>query len=118
MSKKASLTAFSSKTIGYNYTEFKIVLTSTATKVDDGFMALARVKALDGEDLVTIPRRMVFAQGTPPAALVAGASMGDTFRALGIPRLNLERLMEKAKSGQSVAVQAPYEMIIVGLTKS
>ena len=117
VTKKASLTAFSSKTIGYNYTEFTIVLTSTAKKVDDGLMALARVKSLDGQELVNIPRRMVFAHGTPPAARVAGASKGDTFRALGIPRLNLERLMEKARSGKSVAVQAPYEMIVVGLTK-
>lgn len=118
VTKKASLTAFTSKTIGYNYTEFNIILTGAAKAVDDGFMVLAKVADLKGTVIVETPRRMVIVGDTPPAALIATAKKGSTFRALGIPRLNLERLMDKAKSGQSVDVQAPYEMIIVGLTKS
>ncbi|MEO8679857.1 MAG: hypothetical protein ABI665_12465 [Vicinamibacterales bacterium] len=117
VTKGASFTSFEAKTIGYNYTEFTIVLTSVAKKVDDGYMALARVAGLDGTMLVNSPRRMVFAEGTKPAALIATAKAGAKFRTLAIPRLNLERLMEKAKNGESIDVQGAYEMIVVGLTK-
>jgi hypothetical protein len=118
VAKGQSFTSFETKMIGYNYTEFIMVLTSAAKKVDDGSMALARVADLDGKIIVNSPRRMVFADDTPPAALIAKAKAGARFQALGIPRLNLERLMLKAEAadGESVDVKGAYEMIVVGIT--
>jgi hypothetical protein len=113
-----AFTSFESKMIGFNYVDFTIVLTGPPKKVADGFMVLARIGDLDGKIIVNTPRRMVIAGDTAPAALIQTAKKGATFTALGIPRLNLERLMEKAETGKSVPVQGAYEMIIVGLTKS
>jgi hypothetical protein len=118
VTKRTSFTSFESKMIGFNYVDFNIVLTGAPKKVADGFMVLAKVADLDGKIIVNTPRRMVIAGDTAPAALIQIAKKGATFKALGIPRLNLERLMEKAEAGKSVPVQGGYEMIIVGLTKS
>jgi hypothetical protein len=113
-----SFTSFDAKMIGFNYVDFNIVLTGAPKKVADGFMVLARIADLDGKIIVNTPRRMVIVEDTAPAALIQTAKKGAAFKALGIPRLNLERLMERAETGKSVAVQGAYEMIIVGLTKS
>lgn len=118
VTKRKSFTSFEAKTIGFNYVDFNIVLTGAAKKVADGYMVLAKVADLDGNIIVHTPRRMVIAADTAPAALIQTAKKGSTFKALGIPRLNLERLMEKAEPRKSVAVQGAYEMIIVGLTTS
>ena len=104
--------------IGFNFVDFMIVLTGATKKVADGFMVLAKIADLDGKIIVNSPRRMVIAGDTQPAALIQTAKKDATFKALGIPRLNLERLMEKAKTGKPIPVEFPYEMIIVGLTKS
>ena len=113
-----AFTSFQAKTIGFNYVDFRIVLTGAPKKVTDGFMVLAKVANLDGKIIVNSPRRMVIAGGTPAAALIATAKKDATFTVLGIPRLNLERLMEKSEAGESIPVQAAYEMIIVALTKA
>lgn len=118
VTKGPSFTSFDAKMIGYNYTEFILILTSAATEVADGYMALAKIADLDGKILVNSPRRMVFTGGTRPAALIATAKKGSRFQALGIPRLNLERLMAKAESGESIDVRGAYEMIIVGITEN
>jgi hypothetical protein len=119
VAKGQTFTSFDAKMIGFNYTEFIMVLTSAAKTVDDGLMALAKVADLDGKIVVNTPRRMVFAAGTPPAALIAKAKKGAKFQALGIPRLNLERLMTKAEAadGEAVDVQGAYEMIVVGISE-
>jgi hypothetical protein len=119
VAKGRSFTSFDTAMIGFNYTEFIMVLTSAAKKVDDGMMALAKVADLDGKIVVNSPRRMVFVAGTRPAALIAKAKAGSKFRALGIPRLNLERLMQKAEAanGDAVDVRGAYEMIIVGISE-
>lgn len=117
VTKGSSFTSFEAKTIGYNYTEFTMILTSVAEDVVDGSMALAKIADLSGNIIVSSPRRMVFVKGTKPAAIIATAKKGNRFRALAVPRLNLERLMEKAKSGKSVNVQGAYEMIIVGISQ-
>lgn len=116
VTKQGAFTSFEAKTIGYNYVEFRFTLTSAPKVVDDGVMALATVSTVDGKTVLTsTPRRMVCAEGTPPAAIVGKAKKGVSFRALGIPRLNLERLAAKAKPGESIDVQAPYEMIVVAI---
>ncbi len=117
VTKGASFTSFEAKKIPYNYTEFTMILTSAAKAVDDGYMALAKIADLDGKVLVNSARRMVFVGGTRPAQLVATAKKGTKFQALGIPRVNLERLMAKAENGESIDVLAAYEMIIVGITE-
>lgn len=117
VTKGPSFTSFEAKKAVYNYAEFTMILTSAAEEVEDGYMALATIADLDGKVIVSTPRRMVFATGTRPAELVATAKKGAKFRTLGIPRLNLERLMEKAKNGESVSVQGAYEMIVVGITE-
>jgi hypothetical protein len=60
---------------------------------------------------------MVIAADTPAATLVEHAATGAKFTALGIPRVNLERLAaEAAKSpGTTVTVDAAYEIVIVAL---
>lgn len=120
VNKGSAFTSFEAKMIGFNYTEFTMILTSAPKKVDDGFMALAQVADLDGKILVSTPRRMVFVGDTEPAKIIAKAKKGAKFQGLGIPRLNLERLMVKANEnkGQPVDVKGAYEMIIVGITKS
>lgn len=116
VTKQGAFTAFEAKRIVYNYVEFRMTLTSAPTIVEDGVIALATVSTVDGNTtLSATPRRMVFAANTPPADRVRTAKKGVSFRALGIPRLNLERLAEKAKPGESIDVLAPYEMIIVAL---
>ena len=103
----------------YNYANFRLVLTSAPEKVSDGFMVLAHVTKTKGKVLVTIPHRMVIAGDTAAAGLIAKAKKGDRFDALGIPRLNLERIMHLADEadGEPVVVTVPYEMIIVALSK-
>ncbi len=116
VTKQGAFTAFEAKTIGYNYVDFRFTLTSAPKEVDDGVMVLATVSTVDGKTVLSAtPRRMVFVKNTPPAALVGKAKKGVSFRALGIPRLNLERLSAKAKPGESIDVQAPYEMIIAAI---
>lgn len=115
VTKQGAFTSLEAKTIGYNYVDFNLTLTSLPKLVDDGVMALATVSTLSGKTIVTTPRRMVFAANTPPAELVLKGKKGATFRALGIPRLNLERLSAKAVPGESVDVIGGYEMIIVAL---
>jgi len=118
VTRQKTFTSFDAKMIGFNYVDFNIVLTGAAKKVDDGFMVLAKIADLDGKIIVNTPRRMVIAGNTPPAALIQTAKKGSTFKALGIPRLNLERLMEKSELGESIPVQGAYEMIVVALTKT
>ena len=120
VTKGASFTSFDAKMIGFNYTEFIMILAGNPKAVDDGFMVLAQVADLDGNVIVTSPRRMVFAGDTPVAELIAKAKKGARFQALGIPRLNLERLMLKAEAaaGEPVDVVGAYEMIIVGMSES
>jgi hypothetical protein len=119
VNKGTAFTSLEAKMIGFNYTEFIMILTSAPKKVDDGVMALAQIADLSGTILVSTPRRMVFAGNTAPATIVAKAKKGAKLQALGIPRLNLERLMVKADEakGEAVDVKGAYEMIIVGITK-
>jgi hypothetical protein len=114
-------TTISASKVGYNYAEFQIQLSAAPTASDDGgFLVLARVMedAEEPVDAVPDPRRMVFAPGTPPAALVATCTAGALLHVLGIPRVNLERVSFMAAQqpqGQPFQVQLPYEMIVVAV---
>jgi hypothetical protein len=105
------------KKVGFNYVGFDIELTQKPKKVADGFIALARV--LDGqgdEEMATGVRRMIFVEGTPAAATIAGAKKGDRFEILGIPRINLNAVLALVAKHGTKTITAPlqYEMIVVG----
>jgi len=102
----------------YNYVGFDIELTQNPKKVSDGVIALARVLTGDGDEQAADgPRRMIFVAGTAAAAKIKGATAGDRFEVLAVPRINLKSvlaLVAKHKTAQFEA-QLPYEMIIVGV---
>jgi hypothetical protein len=61
----------------------------------------------------------VFAKGTAAANtfLSMNPKKGTAIRVVGIPRVNLDQLMDEAEGspGQEVAVHGTYEIIIVGI---
>ena len=111
-------TSINAKKALYNYAEFVIELAGQPKQTADaGWMVLAMVEDDEGMELVPRPRRMVFAPGTRPAEIIAGASAGDRFRVLGIPRVNLERLMAAGNQqpGVPVSLKGAYEMVVMGV---
>lgn len=107
-----------SKKLKYNYVEFDIELTHAPKAVSDGFIASARITVDDGDETVVEgERRMIFVAGTKAAEAIADASAGDRFTVLGIPRINLKRVLTLvAQHGTSqFETGLPYEMIIVGV---
>jgi len=105
-----------SKRVVYNYVRFEIELEATPTKVDDGLIVNASI--VDGDqNIVPGTRRMIFVDGTPPALAVANASGGDRFEVLGIPRVNLKRVMDLVQQNgtKQFKTSMPYEMIVVGI---
>lgn len=104
--------------LGYNYVRFKIVLNESPFRVQDGYLVMAQV--LDrADELLVRNRRMVFANGTPPADRVSGRQAGDTLEVLGIPRINLAILSWRVRTGPTrpevLSWNLPYEMIVVGV---
>jgi hypothetical protein len=118
--KMASFTTISSTTVGFNYTEFDAELAGTPVDVNDAIFALARVlDKKNGTAVTAAPRRLVFAKGTAAANTFLGINpkKGTAIRVLGIPRVNLDQLMDEAQAspGEEVAVRGTYEIIIVGI---
>jgi hypothetical protein len=111
--RQATFTSITATKAVYNYAAFPLTVAGPPQKVADGFMVLATI---DG--VVNDLRRMVIADGTPPAALIQHATTGSRFVALGIPRVSLERIDAQTlkNPGKKVVVPAAYEMIIVALT--
>jgi hypothetical protein len=112
-----SATQISTTKAGYNYAEFFIQLQGPPQQVDDGFMALASVVDQEGNPIVSDARRMVFVNGTAPAAVLQNPDGGGPLHMLGMPRINLERISFSMQSsgGVPVTIPLPYEMIIVGV---
>ncbi|MGH9314840.1 MAG: hypothetical protein ACRD1S_16780 [Vicinamibacterales bacterium] len=112
-------TSIASTKAVFNYAHFHMVMTSGAKAINGGLVANANVVLPDGTSLVASPRRMVFVGGTQPAAIAAKAKPGDRFEAIGIPRVNLDRVWAMAKNaaGQAVDVKGAYELIIVGIVE-
>jgi hypothetical protein len=118
--KMASFTTISSTKVGFNYTEFDAELAGTPVDVNDAIFALARVlDKKNGTAVTAAPRRLVFAKGTAAANAFLGLSpkKGTAIRVVGIPRVNLDQLMDEAEGspGQEVAVRGTYEIIVVGV---
>lgn len=80
-------------------------------------MVLATIQDRDGAMLVSTPRRIVAAPNTTPANAVKVLKAGSRLHVIGIPRVNLERLMAEASKagGGSVTVRSAYRMILVGV---
>lgn len=71
------------------------------------------------QELTPRPLRMVFVKDTPPARVLRQAAQAQrTLHAVGIPRINLARVVELTKSGSDrrSAIHLPYEMIIVAVS--
>ena len=113
-----STTTVVSPGLGYNYVEFQMELAEKPFRVQDGSFAYAKVQAWNGH-LLLRKKRMVFVKDTPPELAVRAAGVGDCFRVLGIPRLDLALVSWRARNSQSnpdvLSWNLPYEMIVVGV---
>jgi len=99
----------------YNYVEFRLEVAGQATFVDDGAFVFANAFDLNDVQLTTDPRRIVLVKDSRPAALIGPAPVGQRFRVLGIPRINLDAVMRFAKPNQVTVVTGAYELIILAV---
>lgn len=112
-----------SKKAVFNYTKFFIKLAGKPKDVGDGFMVLAQISATNNfaEPLLVVgTRRMIFAKDSKPANAVKSLVKGDKLHVLGIPRVNLHDVADRAGSlaiGEESVGPLPYEMIIVAILK-
>lgn len=105
------------KMIGYNYSAFTARISGQPKKYADCVIATATIEDDgDPENQVTSgPRRLVLLNGMAGLELV---KKGAEVRILGIPRLNLERLLDmvEGQEGKTLTdVKLPYEFIVVGV---
>jgi hypothetical protein len=120
VTRGATFTSIQAKKAGFNYADFVLVAVGPPKQSEDGgWMVLATIQDAHGKELVNTPRRMVAAPNTAPAAAVKALKPGDRLHVVGIPRVNLERLMAEASKvgGNPVTVKGAYEMIVVGVER-
>lgn len=118
VTRGSSVTSIQAKKAGFNYADFVLVAAGAPAQSEDGgWMVLATVQDTKGNVLVSTPRRMVAAPNTHPADAVKALKAGGRLHVIGIPRVNLERLMAEASKtpGQAVNVKGAYEIILVGV---
>jgi hypothetical protein len=115
---KTSIT-IDSRNAGYNYSEFNALISGQPKTFDDCVIANATI--LDENDPENKPasglRRLVFLKGM---AGLDQVKKGAEVRILGIPRLNLERLLDmiQGQEGKTLTnVKLHYEFIVVGIAK-
>ncbi len=112
-----------SKKAVYNYTDFFIKLAGKPKAVEDGFIVSAQVsgsKNFSEPLLVPGTLRMIFAADTPPAKAVKGLAKGAKLHVMGVPRVNLHDVFDRASVlavGETSVGPLPYEMIIVAILK-
>ncbi len=123
---KGTTTTIITNKVGFNYTEFVIVIRSDEPPhaVQDGTMIFADVQDLQGEDIVK-RRRMVFVKDTDAEAAVLRLHTGDTLHVIGIPRIDLALVSwrvsaaadpnRREKFPQVLNWSLPYEMIVVAV---
>jgi len=113
-----SITIESGRSV-FNYVQFTLELAGTPKKATGGgFFVLAEVVGAEGGKLTSGLRRMVLAEGTPPAKAIGAMKKGDIVRVLGTPRINLERVafeVQRRPGRQFTLTQLPYEIIVVGV---
>jgi hypothetical protein len=124
-----------SKKAGYNYADFVIRLNESPQEiVNDSarpepgrYMAQAQVLDTDcteivdkktKQQIISGPRRMVFVENDAKKVM-GSAKAGSTFHVMGIPRINLERLVFYLNHPDQLdkkKPRLPYEMIIISAT--
>jgi hypothetical protein len=117
--RNSVFTTLASTQSGFNYTEFEAVLAGKPMHINDATFVLADVLDDAGNSVVAKPRRLVIADETKVAAAFAAKSpkKGTKMTVLGIPRVNLDKLMDEAEQapGETVVVKGAYEIIVVGV---
>jgi hypothetical protein len=114
VSRSGAFTSIEGKKAKYNYAAFTFTVAGKPEHVADGWFVLATI---DG--VVNDPRRMVIVDGTAPATLIATAKKNMRYKAVGVPRINLERIDDLIAQHphETIPVSGAYEMIIVLLAK-
>jgi hypothetical protein len=95
VSRSGAFTSIVGTKAKYNYAGFTFTVAGTPTHVTDGWFVLATI---DG--VVNDPRRMVVADGTPPARLIATAQKGMRYRAAEVYRVVADRLARRTSLGK------------------
>ncbi len=105
---------------GMNYVKFELELREKALSIDDGRMAMGRVRNDEGHVIVQ-KRRFVFVKDTEPERMVRDKRAGDCLVVLGIPRVDLAlvswRVRESKKRPEVLTWSMPYEITVVGVYK-
>jgi hypothetical protein len=140
VSSTSTAITLTAKKSGYNYTQFRMAVKGSPTKLDDGgFAVLADVFDIgskESEDSVAENVRMIFVPKTAPAQLLISRKLGDGdfLNVVGIPRINLNavfsfvcpdsrrspsRTLESdcATPARPATRKLPYEMIVVAASK-
>ena len=115
VSRSGAFTSIVGTKAKYNYAGFTFEVAGKPKHVADGWFVLATIAGVNGD-----PRRMVIADGTAAAALIASATKGKRFKAVGIPRINLERIDELLMQHphETLPITGAYEMIVVSMTSA
>ena len=105
-----------------NYAEFVMELAGKPRGVGDGYIVPAKVYEVGNfeQPIVKRNRRMIFVKDSPPADKVRDLVKGDTLRVIGIPRVNLNKVLSIADNlaaNEQYDGPLPYEMIIVAVLK-
>ena len=115
VSRAAVFTSFDGPQTPFNYTEFVLEVAAPRKDVSDGAFVDAKILDLQNHELVGEPRRMVVVKGTRPATVIGAAPVGAHIHVLGIPRIDLDRVVRKVSPGHKDVVPGAYEMIILAV---
>jgi hypothetical protein len=115
VSRAAVFTSFDGPQTPFNYTEFILEVAAPRKDVADGAFVDAKILDLQNHELVGESRRMVVVKGTRPATVIGAAPVGAHIQVLGIPRIDLDRVVRKVSAGHKDVVPGAYEMIILAV---
>jgi hypothetical protein len=112
-------TTITSTKVGYNYTEFDAVLAGKPFHINDATFAMADIRNSQDQSVVARPIRLVVADTTKVStAFIAKSPVkGTRLEVIGIPRVNLDKLVDISSQhpGETVAVKGAYEIIVIGI---
>ena len=115
VSRAEVFTSFDGPQTPYNYTEFFLEVAAPRQDVVDGAFVDAKILDLQKQVIVNESRRMVLVKGTRPATVIGAAPVGTQIHVLGIPRIDLDRVLRKVGAGHKDKVSGAYEMIILAV---
>ena len=115
---RKTTTTIISAGIGYNYVKFQMVLAEKPIPVEDGALAKAEIRDLEGHMLLR-SKRMIFVKDTPPELAVRDNAASTCLRVLGIPRVDLALVAWRVKNRKDerdpLNWNLPYEIIVAGV---